>query len=282
MEQVAVRGELSRLPVFISFSKPKSKIVAEALRDWLPSVLQAVEPFISESIDKGSAWPEGLDEKLRSARVGIFCLTTENLHQPWIHFEAGALYMSLGLQHVCPYLLDVDYSDVPWPLARFQATKTTKAETRKLLTTINEALGEGKLKDAMLDATFEKWWPDLEKAVQRAMDLKTETKPVRKGPDEILEELLNLTRSQSRQIESLQDVVSEIVASIQQPLVTFAPGVVGATGGIATGGGGAGIGNRSTRTIQSETINLTAVKKVAPDLYAQLARVLTEKGIRLE
>jgi len=213
MEQsAAVRTDLNRLRVFISFSRPKSKILAEALKEWLPRVLQSVDPLISESIDKGSAWPEGLDEKLKAADVGIFCLTSENLYQPWIHFEAGALYMKLGLRRVCPYLLDVDYSEVPWPLARFQATKTTKSETRKLLATVNEALGEGELKEPVLDETFEVWWPRLEKSIGAAQELQVQTKSAKRGPEEILEELVNLARSQSRQIESLEDVVSQVVA----------------------------------------------------------------------
>ncbi len=225
MEQTVAHRESTRLRVFISFSKPKSKILAEALRDWLPCVLQAVDPFISESIDKGSAWPEGLDEKLGAADVGIFCLTSENLYQPWIHFEAGALYMKLGLQHVCPYVLDVDFSEVPWPLARFQAAKTTKTETRKLLATINEALGEASLKEGVLDATFEMWWPKLEKSIGAAQALKVETKPAKRHSDEILEEVVNLARSQSRQIESLEGVVERLVAVSQYGLLTFPQGL---------------------------------------------------------
>lgn len=243
MEQAAVRGELSRLPVFISFSKPKSKIVAEALRDWLPRVLQSVDPFISESIDKGTAWPEGLDEKLKAAKVGIFCLTSENLYQPWIYFEAGALYMNLGLQRVCPYLLDVDYSDVPWPLARFQSTKMTKAETRKLLATVNEALAEGGLKETVLHETFEMWWPRLEKSIEAARELGAESKPVKRGSDEILEEVVNLVRSQSRQIEGLEGEVSKFVAAtyygimaILQPEVTSTAGSPISSSGVFVSG----------------------------------------------
>lgn len=226
MEQsAAVRSELSRLRVFISFSKPKSKILAEALEEWLPRVLQSVDPLISESIDKGSAWPDGLDEMLKVAEVGIFCLTSENLYQPWIHFEAGALYMKLGLQRVCPYLLDVEYSEVPWPLARFQATKTTKVETRKLLATVNEALGEGRLKKPVLDETFEVWWPRLEKSIEAALELEAESKPVKRGSDEILEEVVNLVRSQSRQIMDLDDTVGQLVARflMARDVVAFTP-----------------------------------------------------------
>ncbi len=225
MEQSdAVRSESSRLRVFISFSKPKSKILAEALQEWLPRVLQSVDPLISESIDKGSAWPEGLDEKLKAAELGIFCITRENLIQPWIHFEAGALYMKLGPQRVCPYLLDVDYSEVPWPLARFQATKVTKAETQKLVATVNAALGESRLKDAVLEETFEMWWPRLEEQIKVAQELPTEAKAARRDSDDILEEVVSLTRSQSRQIERLLEYVSTLLEASQFGLVAFREG----------------------------------------------------------
>ena len=40
-------------------------------------------------------------------------------------------------------------------------TKFTKEEFLKLLISINESLGENKLKEKVLARSFEKWWPDL-------------------------------------------------------------------------------------------------------------------------
>ncbi|MBI4737153.1 MAG: TIR domain-containing protein [candidate division NC10 bacterium] len=224
MEQAVDRKESSKLRVFICWSGARGRIVAEALRDWLPRVIQIVEPFMSEYIDKGSPWPDRLDEKLKAAQLGIICLTADNLREPWINFEAGALYMNLDRQRVCPYLLDLDYTELAWPLARFQATKVTKDETRKLLATVNEALGENRLKEAVLDETFEVWWPRLEKSIEATQQLKAQSKPAKRGSDEILEEVVNLVRSQSRQIESLEDVVGQLVAVSQYGVLTFSHG----------------------------------------------------------
>ena len=45
--------------VFITWSKERSKAAALALRGWLPLVIQAVEPWMSDKdIGKGKlAWP---------------------------------------------------------------------------------------------------------------------------------------------------------------------------------------------------------------------------------
>jgi len=51
--------------IFISWSGSLSRRVAEILRDWLPNVLQAVEPYVSsEDIDKGARWSVDISNEL--------------------------------------------------------------------------------------------------------------------------------------------------------------------------------------------------------------------------
>lgn len=192
------------MKVFICWSGERSRLVAEALRKWLPNVIQAVEPFMSEYIEKGNSWPENLDLNLKEAEVGLICLTGENLKEPWIHFEAGALYMQLVHERVCPYVLDLPLSDIPWPLARFQATRAVKEDTRKLLNTVNKALDKSALDTERLNQAFEVWWPKLEEDLAEARKL--ETKPGLEEPkrstEELLEEILILVRDQSRKVSS--------------------------------------------------------------------------------
>jgi hypothetical protein len=78
--------------VFISWSGQRSKWAAEALREWLRLVLQAARPWMSgEDIDKGSRGLDEVSRALEGMKIGIICLTPENLDERWILYEAGAL-----------------------------------------------------------------------------------------------------------------------------------------------------------------------------------------------
>src|SRR5437588_11249170 len=80
------------MKVFISWSGKASRGVAEALRNWLPDVLQAVEPFVSSyDIGAGDRFPETLQKELAETHFGVLCLTPANHQAPWMLFEAGAL-----------------------------------------------------------------------------------------------------------------------------------------------------------------------------------------------
>ena len=97
------------MKVFISWSGPASKAVAEYMRGWLKSVIQAVEPWISaEDIERGSRWGLDVARQLSQSKVGIICLTSANLNAPWILFEAGVSSKTLEDTYVIPYLLGVE------------------------------------------------------------------------------------------------------------------------------------------------------------------------------
>jgi hypothetical protein len=188
--------------IFLSWSGKASKELAEALRDWIPNVIQSAEPWISTEIEKGARWADDLAWRLKDTRVGILCLTSENLESPWIHFEAGSLSKTVDKSFVCPYLLNVDESSVKYPLAQFQATKFDQADTLRLLQTINRAQGEGRLDESRLETVFHKWWPDFESLVLpilASLEADNETPAPIRPEREMLEEILSLVREQRRE-----------------------------------------------------------------------------------
>jgi tetratricopeptide (TPR) repeat protein len=192
------------MQVFISWSGPRSKVVAQNLRQWLHDVIQFVEPWMSaEDIQAGARWNDELSTTLQQIRFGIICLTPENQQTPWILFEAGALAKTIEKTNVCPYLIGMEPNEVSArPLTQFQTKRANRDETWELLCSINERLDGNSLPEKQLERTFERWWPDLEKVLKTLS--KTEEIPERKpASDEMLGEILEGIRRIERSISSI-------------------------------------------------------------------------------
>lgn len=179
------------IQVFISWSGSTSHDVAEALRDWLKSVIQAVDPWTSaEDIATGARWGDDLAHQLEQCTVGIICLTPNNLTAPWLHFEAGALSKTLDNTLVCPYLFGIEPGDIVGPLTQFQAAKANKEDTKILVHSINRAQGDTALSERDLDKFFEFWWPELQQKLEAIRLGRDEQKTVQRTDREVLEEVL--------------------------------------------------------------------------------------------
>ncbi len=189
------------MKVFISWSGPLSKRLGEAIRDWLPGVLQAVVPYFTPAdIEKGARWSTDIAKELEDSSVGILCVTQDNLHSDWILFEAGALSKRLQKSHVCPILFGITNTDLAGPLKQFQTTEFEKSDFAKLLGVINTQLGEHKLPQKTLDLVFDKWWPDLEIKIKDILkDVQKTDQPIR-SDRELLEEILLLNRESIRRV----------------------------------------------------------------------------------
>lgn len=186
------------MKVFISWSGDLSRELAEALRDWLPAVIQNVKPFFTPNdIEKGARWGKDIAQQLEESAVGIFCLTKENLTKPWIMFEAGALSKQLDFSRVCPVLFGVDNADLEGPLVQFQASPFSETEMRKLIRTINSLLADNRLEDSVLNSVFEMWWPKLNEKVTKIFEKYASSVNSHSGTRsdrDILEEVLELSR----------------------------------------------------------------------------------------
>lgn len=186
------------MKVFISWSGQLSKELAEVLKTWIPKVIQAAKPFYSpHDISKGSRWNNDISKELDDTKVGLICLTQDNLESPWIMFEAGALSKNVDNSKVCPILFNVDTSQIIGPLTQFQATtKFSKEEIYKTILMLNDELGEFKLKPSDLDEQFEMWWPRLNENVEKILsNIQPVSKTEKRPTEDILEEILQLTRT---------------------------------------------------------------------------------------
>lgn len=113
---------MSKMDIFISWSGPRSRAVAEALKKYLPMIVNDFNPWHSSSdIGKGSRSSEEIARALTNAKAGIICLTPNNLKEPWILFEAGAIAKTVQDKPLaCTLLLgDLQITDVSGPLAQF-------------------------------------------------------------------------------------------------------------------------------------------------------------------
>lgn len=183
------------MKVFISWSGSQSKRLAEAIREWLPSVIQLVTPYFTPSdIEKGSRWSTEIGRELSESQIGILCITRDNIHSDWILFEAGALSKSLEKSHVCPIIFGISNAELAGPLKQFQTTQFEKAEFFKLIGLINSKLGDHKLPLKTLENVFEKWWPDIEVKITEIMSESTKPDEPLRSDREILEEVLQLSR----------------------------------------------------------------------------------------
>lgn len=107
--------------VFISWSGEPSRSIAKALRDWIPTVVQHIQPWMSdEEIKSGSRWNDEVGAALDETNFGVVCVTASNQHEPWLMFEAGALAKRLEVARVVPLCLDLAPADVTGPLSSFQ------------------------------------------------------------------------------------------------------------------------------------------------------------------
>jgi hypothetical protein len=180
--------------VFVSWSGERSRIVAAALRDWLPDVIQGVQPWMSAAdIEAGARWGRRVQEELSASAFGIICVTPENQIAPWLLFEAGALAKSVDDSLVVPYLIDLTPTQLSaGPLTQFQAKRAAKSETLEIVTALNSAMKDAALPQEKIIRAFERWWPDLESCLTRLPPPENNAEQSRTNEDMLAEILLTL------------------------------------------------------------------------------------------
>jgi TIR domain len=185
------------MKIFISWSGDKSKMVAEFLKNWIEQIIQSTEPWISVDIDKGKKWNQEITQNLEESKVGILCITRDNINAPWILFEAGAISKSHD-SYVCTFLIDLVPTDLTGPLSIFQATRFNKEDVFKLITTINQIIqknGGKSLSIENLKSVFETFYPKLEQKIESiSNNSNTKTEKAIRTDRELLEETVQILR----------------------------------------------------------------------------------------
>jgi hypothetical protein len=201
---------MEKMDIFISWHGQRGHAVADALMDWLPQIVNAFNPWLSSSTDKGSRWRSEIAARLAKAKAGIICLTPSALTAPWLLFEAGAIAKSPDKTYVCTLLIDLKTTDVTDPLAQFQHTTATREEFLKLLKTLNAGLEAERMSEAHIEKAFEKWWPELERRLQ-SLPPDEATKSPHREERELLEELISLARMTRGDVAGLYERLTEQV-----------------------------------------------------------------------
>lgn len=215
------------MKVFLSWSGELSHQVALVFKEYLPEIIQSLEPFVSsEDIEKGARWGTEMAQELEQSRYGIICVTKENVSKPWLNFEAGALSRSIEKATVVPFstavspfLFDLKSSDLEGPLTQFQYVKNERSELLKLILSVNGKVEVNQLSTDKIERAFKKWWPDLERDLAKVASAaagKASAAAPRK-PDEILDELLELVRAQQRWMVSKDDLISLFTSGRYDP-----------------------------------------------------------------
>jgi hypothetical protein len=166
------------MKIFISWSKEKSRHLAEVLQSWLGSLFNdKIEVwFSSTDIEKGRMAMEEIENALLSSDHGIFCFTKNNLREPWIMFEAGAIFKRTENKQERPLIWSILFEGEPnslkdTPLKHFQATKFTKKDMHDLVKSIHNRMATPVFAtENRLEENFDLHWEKLNNDIKGALE----------------------------------------------------------------------------------------------------------------
>lgn len=210
---------MEKIKIFISWSGERSLAVAKALKEYLPMIVNAFDPWLSSTVTKGSRSIVEISEALETARAGIICLTPSNLDEPWILFEAGAIQKRVMKQQLaCTLLIGLKNSDIKPPLAQFQHTALAKDDMLQMVKDLNGAFGNTGVETSQIEKAFETFWPKLK---ERFDNLPSDGTPsggtAKRSADELLTEILDTvrgTQSGLAKLAQLPDAVSDLANAL--------------------------------------------------------------------
>ncbi len=203
------------MKVFLSWSGNRSKAVALALKELLPSVLQPITCWMSDAnMAKGKPWFDQLRSTLDDIVFGVFCVTPENESAIWLQWEAGFLSSktTIGDRRVAPIAIGMSKGSLSGPLSIYQATDAAHDDLLRLIKEINLALPEDRrVPENTLERTYGFIWPELEKQINAALALPVSAPATPKPSEgEQLTEIMALLRDNQREAAETKEIVRRL------------------------------------------------------------------------
>ncbi|MEU0697779.1 TIR domain-containing protein [Streptomyces niveus] len=194
------------IKVFLSWSGERSKKTAEALRSWLPDVLQYVNPWLSSlDISAGRRGVREITDELSETNFGIICITQDNQNSRWLNFEAGALAKQVEGGYAVPFLIGMRTTDLVSPLSQFQAIiGDSKDDVHKLLFDINEASGDLAIPRERLERAFQRSWPEFESGITAILARDNLSNTMERSEADMTEEILLIARQLDHRMAEIE------------------------------------------------------------------------------
>ncbi len=210
------------------------------IRDWLPQMLDRVDPWMSDTdIQAGTRALQVIEDRLNNSEFGIIVVTTENQHSTWLNFEAGALSKRFEgrTSRVVPVLVNFDsFYQIEGPIRQFQGIMLTrkpeteeagaeravdKESVRELLKAVSDVAGTNW---PMVETRFEWSWPDFESAITEAMKLAGVQPPAPEVTDTaLLKELLDKVDGLERHVRAPRPRFTRPQEPVADPVADSTP-----------------------------------------------------------
>lgn len=173
------RSTAKKNKIFISWSQENSKEIAKALKNALENKVFSgfkLECFVSDvDIASGEDWWIKIRKELKSCKMGILCMTKENLSAPWIYYEAGAM-VAQNVSTI-PLLISCDFQALASTPLKNQATNFyDQAKFLDMLCNIKNKMGFNTLTNEQVKvlgkAAYSDLKDELEPVLARLRDMR--------------------------------------------------------------------------------------------------------------
>lgn len=127
---------------------------------------------MSQAMEAGTRWSLEIAQRLQDCNAGLILVTNENSHEPWLHFEAGALSKQIAESQVVPLLCGASVGSLQGtPLSQFQAKSLEHDEFLGVCISFGAAFD---ISEEVIRRRFERGWHELKNAVDGRLQKTTE------------------------------------------------------------------------------------------------------------